>query len=441
VTICLFIGPTLPQKEAASLGDLIILPPAAQGDVWRAAQVRPRGIGIVDGYFCGAPSVWHKEILWALSRGIHVFGSSSMGALRAAELHAFGMRGIGRIFEAYRDGRLEDDDEVAVSHGPAELGYPALSEAMVNIRATLARAEAEGVLAPAARRSLEARAKGLHFPERNWAALLDEASGADRAALDGLRGWLPQGRVDQKRADALEMIAAMEEALAQPEPPTVSFRFEWTHLWDEMIARAETGGPGSEAAQDAAVLEELRLESPDTYGRAHDRALARLLGGPAAARLGISVPHEALAATLRRLRAERGLYDRAALDAWMAENGLDAAAMERLIEDEARLEAVAASAGPALDAALADELRLIGAWPRLARRARDKSAALSAEGSAPPANPIPQRRWFFERRLGRPVPDDLAGFVRTLGFDGIKDFDKALHREIMYVKLTTDRDG
>ena len=52
-----------------------------------------------------------------MSQGIHVFGSASMGALRA-ELCPFGMVGVGRIFEAYRDGELEDDDEVAVIHGP-----------------------------------------------------------------------------------------------------------------------------------------------------------------------------------------------------------------------------------------------------------------------------------------------------------------------------------
>ena len=70
------------------------------------------------------PTVWHKEILWAMAQGIHVFGAASIGALRAAELDAFGMRGIGRIYEAFRDGVLEDDDEVAVLHGPEELGYP-----------------------------------------------------------------------------------------------------------------------------------------------------------------------------------------------------------------------------------------------------------------------------------------------------------------------------
>lgn len=38
-------------------------------------------------------------------------------------------------------------DEVAVRHGPAEIGYLAVSEAMVNIRATLARAVADRVIA------------------------------------------------------------------------------------------------------------------------------------------------------------------------------------------------------------------------------------------------------------------------------------------------------
>ncbi len=84
-----------------------------------------------------------------MAQGIHVFGSASMGALRAAELAAFGMEGVGAIFEAYRDGALEDDDEVAVVHGPAESGYRALSVALVNIRHTLAAAEAQSVIGPA----------------------------------------------------------------------------------------------------------------------------------------------------------------------------------------------------------------------------------------------------------------------------------------------------
>ena len=97
-------------------------------------------IRTIDGYFDRVPAVWHKEILWAMSRGIHLFGCSSMGALRAAELEAFGMVGVGEVFRMFRDGVLEDDDEVAVIHGPSDAAYVTLTEALVNIRATLASA-------------------------------------------------------------------------------------------------------------------------------------------------------------------------------------------------------------------------------------------------------------------------------------------------------------
>jgi len=62
--------------------------------------------------------VAHKEILDVLKKGVTVVGGSSMGALRAAELDAFGMVGAGRIYECYRSGRIEADDEVAVTYNP-----------------------------------------------------------------------------------------------------------------------------------------------------------------------------------------------------------------------------------------------------------------------------------------------------------------------------------
>ena len=62
------------------------------------------------------PTVWHKEILWAMAQGIHVFGGASIGALRAAELDVFGMKGIGRIYEDFRDGVLTGRRR---SRGPA----------------------------------------------------------------------------------------------------------------------------------------------------------------------------------------------------------------------------------------------------------------------------------------------------------------------------------
>jgi hypothetical protein len=113
------------------------------------------------------PTLARDEILWALNQGIPVLGAASMGALRAAELHSFGMTGVGRIFEAYRDGHLEgwddafeDDDEVAVIHAPTEAGGFPLSDAMVDLRDTLARAEAAGIIGRATRDDLARRNRG-----------------------------------------------------------------------------------------------------------------------------------------------------------------------------------------------------------------------------------------------------------------------------------------
>src|SRR5215510_3414244 len=162
-SVCVFTGPTISPKEASVELKAVYLPPASEGDVYRVALKKPKAIGIIDGYFQSVPTVRHKEILWAMSRGIHVFGSASMGALRAAELAAFGMEGVGTVFELYRDGVLEDDDEVAIAHGPAETGFVAASEAMVNIRQTLRRAELLGVISASLGAALEKIAKDLFY--------------------------------------------------------------------------------------------------------------------------------------------------------------------------------------------------------------------------------------------------------------------------------------
>jgi len=101
--------------------------------VLRALVDRPRVIGIVDGYFERVPAVWHKEILWAMSRGVHVLGAASMGALRAAELHPFGMVGVGAIFEGFRDGEL---DALFTARAPSSFlrGQPHIARLFANTR-------------------------------------------------------------------------------------------------------------------------------------------------------------------------------------------------------------------------------------------------------------------------------------------------------------------
>jgi hypothetical protein len=223
-----FAGPSLPPAARPDDPALDWRPPVKQGEVYEAALAGPAIIGIVDGYFEVTPSVWHKEILWAMTEGIHVYGSASIGALRAAELDPFGMVGIGRIFAAYRDGSLTDDDEVAVLHGPEELGYPPITDAMVNIRATLGKAVGESILDSGIAGRLTEIAKALFYKERSWDAILRLAAGHD-LPLPDFAAWLRGGQVDQKRIDALAMVEAIRAHLAAgATPTTICYQFQDT---------------------------------------------------------------------------------------------------------------------------------------------------------------------------------------------------------------------
>ena len=131
----------------------------------------------------------------------------------------------------FSDGILTDDDEVAVLHGPEELGYPAVTEAMVNIRATLDNAVADGVIDGQLAARLTDIGKTLFYKERSWYAILRLApgSGLPPAPLDDLAAWLPNGQVDQKRVDSSEMIAAIRAHLAAGVMSlTVSYQFHET---------------------------------------------------------------------------------------------------------------------------------------------------------------------------------------------------------------------
>ena len=75
----IFAGPSLPPPAAPRVAGLEWRPPVRQGDLYLAALSGPAIIGVIDGYFERVPTVWHKEILWAMAQGIHVYGAASTG--------------------------------------------------------------------------------------------------------------------------------------------------------------------------------------------------------------------------------------------------------------------------------------------------------------------------------------------------------------------------
>jgi hypothetical protein len=438
MTAIIFAGPSVRGLELPHQPDLIFRPPAKQGDIYRATLARPKVIGLIDGYFDGVPSVWHKEILWALSQGIRVFGSASMGALRAAELDRFGMIGIGRIYQWYRDGHIEDDDEVALIHGPSESGFLPLSEPMVNVRSTCEAAIAAGIIDPERAEAILSAAKLLHYRERSWKTLLALAQ-LRWPGLEEFAHWLPTGSVDQKQLDAgaliTEVLACADKSVL---PRIPDFRFEWTDLWERVVHdwTASEPPPGDQqSVSAAAVLDELRLD-PDRYAACRTTALRRAILLREADRRHLTTDQAEKRQSLARLRERLGLMRKSQLDAWVKNQGLTPDEFEGLIGEESRIERVQKLPPGSIDRHVLSILRLMGEYETYALRAKTKQQILEEAGflieDAAEEIPTPVlTNWFFAK-WGQAVPDDLDIFTQTLGLSSREAFYRLLTAEYVY---------
>jgi hypothetical protein len=380
--IVVFCGPSISAEAGRSiLFDASFRGPAACGDVLRATLAGARVICLIDGYFDHRLSVWHKEILWALSRGIAVYGASSMGALRAAELAAYGMIGVGAIFEGYSSGALEDDDEVAVTHQPADRDYRTTSEAMVNLRATLHAAVARRVLSEGSASALLAQLKRRFYPERDRRAL--EAAGTallTASEAERLSHYLAEsGVTNQKLADAeavLHRISADRQAGNFARSARCEFEFPQTNAWQVLFehvyhtrearpaAEAHPAAPASPQPALQARLAKLQQESPDQYANVWQHAHERALAVAIAVQRGMSVDASLIQEEANRLRRQHGLLTPAQTAEWLSENDLDVSGFSRFINDNILTHQLADTVQEAVRGQLSNALRTLGEYRR-----------------------------------------------------------------------------
>jgi hypothetical protein len=408
-----FCGPTIQPEAAKALFPAAdCRGPVARGDVLRASEEQPAVICIIDGYFEHRPAVTHKEILWAMKRGIPVFGASSMGALRAAELSAYGMVGVGVVFDNFMTGRLEDEDEVAVPHteGPS---FRSGADALVNIRSTLDRAAAQGVVGEETLHALLRVAKSIFYAERNYPALLRAAEdhGLERSCLRSLRDWLaiPDNRVDQKRLDAEELLTGVRERFARRDfgPTPNSWSFPTTASWQKLLLeradeRLLEAPPRRAEDTDLllhAMLEEVQLLGSRTYEYVLAKAAFRKLCGMEAA-------------------STKGLA-RGSSPAGLSEAEIDSA-MPRVLAGLHRM--------------LAEVLRSMGDEERVRERAELKQKLL-AGATLPVPNQDTLRAFWL--RIGEPESVDLEETAAALGFANKEALLLAIAREEAFQQRLT----
>ena len=316
-----FLGPSLGLAEARRIcPDAEFHPPVRFGDLYALICDPPGQVLIIDGVFHDDTPVWQREILDLLLAGWQVLGASSMGALRALELAPYGMVGLGTIYEWYRSGRIEGDDEVALMHGVAEMDYRPLTLPLVDVRHVLAELEAEGVLDRARSSALLCAFKHMGHERRTLRALLAlaRAEGVDATAVNDR---LSDGARSLKAQDARLAL----EVLAGRHPlPVAASRWSDPNPVPPVEAMLErrlvplTGPPVRMAdALDAMVQGSEDLPERRREGRRHwflsdwlavsgmgpdaaeRRAIAAAHAGGLAGALGVSLPRWCAASGLR----------------------------------------------------------------------------------------------------------------------------------------------
>jgi TfuA protein len=205
-----YLGPTLNREEASKILDADYRDPAKKGDFLRLSHTseEKKYVGFIDGVFLHdyPPSpieVYHL----ATRKNIELIGASSLGALRAVELEKFGMKGIGKIFQLFKNGILNADDEVAVTFVRDKNILQ--SEALIDIRFNLFLAYKKGIITKQTKKRFVKIAKNIYFPFRNYediVRLTEEQFPSIHDELENFRDYILKNRDSLKARDARKLL-------------------------------------------------------------------------------------------------------------------------------------------------------------------------------------------------------------------------------------------
>lgn len=342
----IFTGPTLSEEEALPWLEAIYLPPARQGDVISAIfTYMPDIIGIIDGASYPDLEIWHREILYALENGIAVYGASSIGALRAAELDIHGMHGVGRIYESLKGLDVSDDDEV-MCHYDRNGSFRRISEPLVNIRATFQVLRREQLIDEKLLLLLLGIAKSLYYKKRTFQAIFEEARSEEKLSEEQAGALLNHSRsryVDLQRQDGILLLEAVKKAVnAGGRAPygkivdrSDSLIFHMAKYRDRTISRDGDG----EGAPWFSLVDYTVLTHPEADELAV-RAKNRFIAGVLADMLHLEASEQEIEEETRTFRARYALQDENRFREWLAENDLVQEEFMRLMEQNARMTAL-----------------------------------------------------------------------------------------------------
>lgn len=441
--VSVFVGPSIAIGDArALLPGAVFHPPAEQGDLLAAVDFdEAQVIGLIDGTFHQNLSVWHNEVCYLLSRGVSIYGSSSMGALRAAETEKYGMVGVGRVFEWYRDGRVCADDEVALIHGEADSNFRPLSHPLVNIRASLDSAVNDGSVDPYYAASTIELARSLHYSDRHISTVMDLCRRAAYPAKQLLEvdRALTSGYVDVKQEDARELLQILGQLMSGVVEPIrpAAFDFARSTVFEAMydLDRRVGGWDSRTSLQDVAEHVALQARDYEELSRSSlHRDLCIFLGHL----LGLEISSDDVMYERDRFLELHALTNDALVADWLRLNAISDDDLDEFLADEAlcrRLRRWARSS-QGFDRGIKpilDELRRRGEFPNWAQRAVAQELIVTSYRDAPEYAALTEEdpaelAARHGAATGVNVFGDAAKWAEDRGFEGVQGLADALRR-------------
>jgi TfuA protein len=216
--VVVFVGPSLDPEKARTILEADYRPPAKKGDLIKlimSLDEKETVVGLIDGYFLLDYPPTPIEVYQLIVRpNTVVIGSSSIGALRAVELEKFGMIGIGKIFQLFKLGKLDADDEVAVTF--SQDSYRLQSEAMVDIRYNLYLSLKRGFVDKETKDAIAKVAKSIYFPYRTYQNIIEETIKNYPQLENNARrfeAYILRNRKSLKERDALKLIEHIRDMI------------------------------------------------------------------------------------------------------------------------------------------------------------------------------------------------------------------------------------
>jgi hypothetical protein len=430
--VLVYVGPSLKAESVLDqIPEAIIRPPVRQSDlISDLMDYEPTHILIIDGEFQGSLSVWQKEIIYALQiPGVKaIYGASSMGALRAADLSDFGMIGCGKIFRWYDEGVITDESEVSVVYYQRPDGsYVATTIPLVNVRAALLAALEREAIEPEHAEKIFRYAASIHWSERTPEAL---------GKIGGnFLSWI--GAHNQKQTDAYELCCTFRslrprEGAQKPKIDELSPFFRAQFERDRMVKIGET---------------QIALQHLDAFITLHDidysqkiwdannRTCALLL----ADLYRVAITQTEFDTEWSRFCARHNLATIEAHQDWLKENNINLAEFCRLMLESGRLRKLHRALGvKALHRRntqrLLDYLRSADAYSYWAKEAGTfeeritKSGAL--DGLLIDLDTNPHKLMMDHlAKSGQSVDGDLETYVQETGFNSLTELSIALERD------------